>query len=159
MPSHAKQGRALDSTTGNGPTPVNNYQGQVSNCDPKSSRWQLGTRTMWNPVPDIWRARVDALVAGASPRGATGSLLSPLHANANFRNPIRASSGCIGAKRTEPMVLRQRPRSCSSLMLMETICVAASIITSVAVNGASSLSRALVNRAINGSQNAAKAKR
>jgi Porin subfamily len=29
------------------------YQGNVSNCDPNSSWAQLGTRTMWNPVPDV----------------------------------------------------------------------------------------------------------
>jgi Porin subfamily len=32
---------------------INNYKGAVSNCDPNSSWWQVGTRTMWNPVPDI----------------------------------------------------------------------------------------------------------
>ncbi len=40
-------------TTGAGTTLINNYVGAVSNCDPNSSWWQLGTRTMWNPVPDI----------------------------------------------------------------------------------------------------------
>jgi Porin subfamily len=40
-------------TTGNGPTPVNDFKGAVSNCNPNSSWWQVGTRTMWNPVPDI----------------------------------------------------------------------------------------------------------
>jgi Porin subfamily len=32
---------------------VNQYKGNVSNCNPNSSWTQLGTRTMWNPVPDI----------------------------------------------------------------------------------------------------------
>jgi Porin subfamily len=35
------------------PTQINNYKGAVSNCNPNSSWAQLGTRTMWNPVPDI----------------------------------------------------------------------------------------------------------
>jgi hypothetical protein len=35
------------------PTQINNYKGNVSNCNPNSSWTQLGTRTMWNPVPDI----------------------------------------------------------------------------------------------------------
>jgi hypothetical protein len=39
-------------------TPANvsfggNMNGQVSNCNPDSSLWQIGTRTMWNPVPDL----------------------------------------------------------------------------------------------------------
>jgi hypothetical protein len=40
-------------TTGNGSTQINNFKGNVSNCNPNSSWTQLGTRTMWNPVPDI----------------------------------------------------------------------------------------------------------
>jgi hypothetical protein len=35
------------------PTQINNYKGNVSNCNPNSSWWQIGTRTMWNPVPDL----------------------------------------------------------------------------------------------------------
>jgi hypothetical protein len=35
------------------PTEINNYKGNVSNCNPNSSWTQLGTRTMWNPVPDL----------------------------------------------------------------------------------------------------------
>jgi hypothetical protein len=31
----------------------NNYKGNVSHCDPNSSWFQVGTRTMWNPVPDL----------------------------------------------------------------------------------------------------------
>ena len=37
-------------TAGSG---MSQYKGNVSNCDPNSSWTQLGTRTMWNPVPDI----------------------------------------------------------------------------------------------------------
>jgi hypothetical protein len=29
------------------------FKGNVSNCNPNSSWTQLGTRTMWNPVPDL----------------------------------------------------------------------------------------------------------
>jgi Porin subfamily len=36
-----------------GTSVVNNFKGNVSNCNPNSSWTQLGTRTMWNPVPDI----------------------------------------------------------------------------------------------------------
>jgi Porin subfamily len=35
------------------PTQINNYKGQASSCNPNSSWWQIGTRTMWNPVPDL----------------------------------------------------------------------------------------------------------
>jgi Porin subfamily len=37
-------------TAGSG---MSQYKGNVSNCDPNSSWTQLGTRTMWNPVPDV----------------------------------------------------------------------------------------------------------
>src|SRR5262249_28897705 len=42
-------------TTSTGATQnvTNQYKGAVSNCDPNSSWTQIGTRTMWNPVPDI----------------------------------------------------------------------------------------------------------
>jgi hypothetical protein len=30
-----------------------NLNGQVSNCNPDNSIAQIGTRTMWNPVPDL----------------------------------------------------------------------------------------------------------
>jgi hypothetical protein len=42
---------AQGSTTG--VAQINNYKGNVTNCNPNSSWTQLGTRTMWNPVPDI----------------------------------------------------------------------------------------------------------
>ena len=32
---------------------VNSAAGGVSNCNPDSSMGQLGSRTMWNPVPDL----------------------------------------------------------------------------------------------------------
>ena len=40
-------------TTGPNVSQINNYKGNVTNCNPNSSWTQLGTRTMWNPVPDI----------------------------------------------------------------------------------------------------------
>jgi hypothetical protein len=33
--------------------PGSQFKGNVSNCNPNSSWTQLGTRTMWNPVPDL----------------------------------------------------------------------------------------------------------
>jgi hypothetical protein len=43
------------SQNGGPPTQVSNttFKGNVSNCNPNSSWTQLGTRTMWNPVPDL----------------------------------------------------------------------------------------------------------
>jgi hypothetical protein len=35
------------------PGVINSFKGAVSNCNPNSSWAQLGTRTMWNPVPDL----------------------------------------------------------------------------------------------------------
>jgi hypothetical protein len=40
------------SNTLSGPA-INNQNGAVTNCNPDSSIAQLGTRTMWNPVPDL----------------------------------------------------------------------------------------------------------
>jgi hypothetical protein len=40
-------------TQTNPPSVFNQFKGNVSNCNPNSSWTQLGTRTMWNPVPDL----------------------------------------------------------------------------------------------------------
>jgi hypothetical protein len=83
-----------------------------------------------------------ALATGNEKREEAHLIAGSAYPVYELRNPIRVSSGCTGTTRAEPMVLRRHPRSWSSLMLMETISVAASVITSVAVSGASSLSRA-----------------
>jgi hypothetical protein len=55
----------------------------VSNCNPNSSWWQLGTRTMWNPVPDIdigfdlsW-VRLNTAFAGMGNFGGLGTVFQP----------------------------------------------------------------------------------
>jgi hypothetical protein len=62
---------------------INNYKGAVSNCNPNSSWWQLGTRTMWNPVPDIdigfdlsW-VRLNTAFAGMGNFGGLGTVFQP----------------------------------------------------------------------------------
>jgi hypothetical protein len=62
---------------------VNNYKGAVSNCDPNSSWWQLGTRTMWNPVPDIdigfdlsW-VHLNTAFAGTAVLNGLGTVFQP----------------------------------------------------------------------------------
>jgi porin-like protein len=68
----------------------NSYAGNVSNCDPNSSWSQLGTRTMWNPVPDIdvgldlsW-AHLNTAFAGTANLNAFGT---PFQQNATGRPP------------------------------------------------------------------------
>jgi hypothetical protein len=67
-------------TQSNPPSVVNNYKGAVSNCDPNSSWWQVGTRTMWNPVPDIDIGfdlsfiRLNTAFAGTAVLGALGTV-------------------------------------------------------------------------------------
>jgi Porin subfamily len=65
------------------PTQINNYKGAVSNCDPNSSWWQVGTRTMWNPVPDIdigfdlsW-VHLNTAFAGMANLGSLGTVFQP----------------------------------------------------------------------------------
>jgi Porin subfamily len=79
-------------TPGTGPngTIYKNYAGNVSNCNPNSSWSQLGTRTMWNPVPDIdvgfdltW-AHLDTAFAGTANLNAFGT---PFQQNATGRAP------------------------------------------------------------------------
>jgi hypothetical protein len=61
------------------------YKGAVSNCTPNSSWWQGGTRTMWNPVPDLDIGfdlsfiRLNTAFAGTA---ALGSLGAPFQSNA-----------------------------------------------------------------------------
>ena len=66
------------------------YAGNVSNCDPNSSWTQLGTRTMWNPVPDIdvgmdftW-VHLNTAFAGTANLNAFGT---PFQQNATGRPP------------------------------------------------------------------------
>ena len=69
---------------------ANRYQGNVSNCDPNSSWTQLGTRTMWNPVPDVdigfdftW-VHLNTAFAGTANLNAFGT---PFQQNATGRPP------------------------------------------------------------------------
>jgi hypothetical protein len=78
-------------TQTNPPSIVNNYKGNVSNCNPNSSWWQLGTRTMWNPVPDIdigfdlsW-VHLNTAFAGTAVLNGLGTVFQP--------NAIGRSSG------------------------------------------------------------------
>jgi hypothetical protein len=64
------------------------FKGNVSNCNPNSSWTQLGTRTMWNPVPDIdigfdltWM-HVNTAFAGTANLNAFGT---PFQQNATGR--------------------------------------------------------------------------
>jgi hypothetical protein len=64
------------------------FKGNVSNCDPNSSWSQLGTRTMWNPVPDLdvgfdltWM-HVNTAFAGTANLNAFGT---PFQQNATGR--------------------------------------------------------------------------
>jgi hypothetical protein len=66
------------------------YAGNVSNCDPNSSWTQLGTRTMWNPVPDVdvgvdftW-VHLNTAFAGTANLNAWGT---PFQQNATGRPP------------------------------------------------------------------------
>src|SRR5579884_4072237 len=66
------------------------YAGNVSNCDPNSSWTQLGTRTMWNPVPDVdvgmdftW-VHLNTAFAGTANLNAFGT---PFQQNATGRPP------------------------------------------------------------------------
>jgi hypothetical protein len=66
--------------TGSGLTQINNYKGNVSNCNPNSSWSQLGTRTMWNPVPDLdigfdlsW-VHLNTAFAGTANLGSLGTV-------------------------------------------------------------------------------------
>jgi hypothetical protein len=74
-------------------TPANpggQYKGNVSNCDPNSSWSQLGTRTLWNPVPDLdvgfdvsW-AHLNTAFAGTASLNAFGTVFQQ---NATGRPP------------------------------------------------------------------------
>jgi Porin subfamily len=67
-------------TQTNPPSIVNNFKGSVSNCNPNSSWVQVGTRTMWNPVPDIdigfdlSYIRLNTAFAGTAVLGALGTV-------------------------------------------------------------------------------------
>jgi hypothetical protein len=57
--------------------------GGVTNCNPDSSYSQLGTRTMWNPVPDLdvgfdvgW-VHLNTAFAGMANLNAMGSVFQP----------------------------------------------------------------------------------
>jgi hypothetical protein len=70
-------------TQTNPPSIINNYKGNVSNCNPNSSWFQAGTRTMWNPVPDIdigfdlsW-VHLNTAFAGTATLGALGTVFQP----------------------------------------------------------------------------------
>jgi hypothetical protein len=86
-----------DFATQAGGTKVQNaYQGNVSNCNPNSSWSQLGTRTMWNPVPDFdvgfdlsW-VRLNTAFAGTANLNAFGT---PFQQNATGRPPGLYSIG------------------------------------------------------------------
>jgi hypothetical protein len=67
---------------------MSQYKGNVSNCNPDSSWTQLGTRTMWNPVPDLdvgfdltWM-HVNTAFAGTANLNAFGT---PFQQNATGR--------------------------------------------------------------------------
>jgi hypothetical protein len=65
------------------PTQINNYKGSVSNCDPNSSWFQVGTRTMWNPVPDLdigfdlSMVHLNTAFAGTANLGSLGTVFQP----------------------------------------------------------------------------------
>jgi Porin subfamily len=71
-----------------GTAQINNFKGNVSHCDPNSSWTQLGSRTMWNPVPDLdigvdfsW-AHLNTAFAGTANLSAFGT---PFQQNATGR--------------------------------------------------------------------------
>jgi hypothetical protein len=62
---------------------ANNATGQVQNCNPDSSMSQLGSRTMWNPVPDLdvgfdvsW-VHLNTAFAGTAMLNAFGTVFQP----------------------------------------------------------------------------------
>jgi hypothetical protein len=65
------------------PTQLTNFKGNPSNCNPNSSWWQVGTRTMWNPVPDIdigfdlSMVHLNTAFAGTATLGALGTVFQP----------------------------------------------------------------------------------
>jgi hypothetical protein len=70
--------------------PGSQFKGNVSNCNPNSSWTQLGTRTMWNPVPDLdigvdfsW-VHLNTAFAGTANLNAFGT---PFQQNATGRPP------------------------------------------------------------------------
>jgi hypothetical protein len=72
-------GPGFGTSQSNPPSVINNFKGNVSNRDPNSGWTQLGTGTMWNPVPDIdigvdlsW-AHLNTAFAGTAGLNAWGS--------------------------------------------------------------------------------------
>jgi hypothetical protein len=62
---------------------LNNANGMVSNCNPNSSFTQLGTRTLWNPVPDLdagfdvgW-VHLNTAFAGTANLNGMGTVFQP----------------------------------------------------------------------------------
>jgi hypothetical protein len=81
----------------NSPAGVNNANGAVTNCNPDSSVAQMGTRTMWNPVPDLdvgfdvsW-VHLNTAFAGTGNLNAMGSVFQP-NATARPSGPYNISN-------------------------------------------------------------------